>query len=78
MTRARFAAKTQVPIDRTRSELDAMLANNGATQRGTFQDDESLASNEDGVMDPAIRRRVVERRNALAEQIGDLENDGSP
>lgn len=36
----RFAAKTQVPIDRTRSELDTLLANNGATQRGTFQDDE--------------------------------------
>lgn len=71
MTRARFAAKTQVPIDRTRSELDALLANNGATQRGTFQDDEKgLAIVQFKMADRLIRLDVrcpIEGRNAAQE-----------
>lgn len=71
MTRRRFAEKTQVPIDRTRSELDALLASNGATQRGTFQDDEKgFAIVQFKMADRLIRLDVkcpLEGRNAAQE-----------
>jgi hypothetical protein len=36
-----FAADTEVPVDRTRREIDALLVKHGAAQRGFFDDDAS-------------------------------------
>jgi hypothetical protein len=36
-----FAADTEVPVERTRREIDALLVKHGASQRGFFDDDES-------------------------------------
>jgi len=41
MAEKRFAADTKVPVDRTRSELDQLLARHGASQRGVYQDDDN-------------------------------------
>ncbi len=37
----RFATGTKVPVAKTATELDRLLAKHGATQRATFQDDEN-------------------------------------
>lgn len=37
----RYAATTKVPVDRSRSELEALLQKHGATQRAIFFDDEA-------------------------------------
>lgn len=39
--RRRYADKTSVSVDRTRAEIDTLLARNGATQRGNYQDDDA-------------------------------------
>ncbi len=39
--RQRFAQGTTVPVMKTRIELDELLGRHGATQRATFQDDDS-------------------------------------
>lgn len=36
-----YAAGTTVPVERSRAELDKILAKHGATQRGVVQDDEA-------------------------------------
>jgi hypothetical protein len=40
-TSAAFAADTKVPVERTRAELDALLAKHGAANRGVITDDEN-------------------------------------
>lgn len=40
-SRRRFAESTTVSVDRTRAEIDTLLTRAGATQRGTFQDDDT-------------------------------------
>ncbi len=37
---ARYAEKTQVPVERSKAELDGVLARAGAQQRGFFNDEE--------------------------------------
>jgi|SRR6185436_9945837 len=39
--RRRFAEGTEVPVSKTRAELDALLARHGASQRAIFDDDEA-------------------------------------
>ena len=41
MTRRRFAESTTVTVDRTRADIDTLLTRAGATQRGTFTDDDT-------------------------------------
>jgi hypothetical protein len=36
----RFGESTEVPVERTRAELDALLSKHGATQRATYEDEE--------------------------------------
>jgi hypothetical protein len=37
---SRFAADTEVPVEKTRAELEGLLAKYGATQRATYVDDD--------------------------------------
>lgn len=40
MSTRRYAQNTQVPVDRSRAELESLLQKHGATQRAVFFDDE--------------------------------------
>jgi len=41
MASHRFAENTEVPVEKTRAELDALLSRHGATQRATYTDDDA-------------------------------------
>lgn len=41
MKTKRFAAETEVSVEKTRAELEALLSRHGATQRATYTDEEA-------------------------------------
>lgn len=56
---SRFAADTEVSVEKSRAELEGLLAKHGATQRATYTDDErGLASVGFRIADRMVRLEV--------------------